>query len=187
MEHEQYEALNDYGTPGYWKLSYLIAVHSGYLPLHCAATCYVMTYSPRQFNRQFGFWQELPSALKLDPSTRTTTYSDALYFWTSLLSKSTKSIVTLPSVGHDLFKSKKSARGNTSKDGSDFKDQDHNVEHTEKSIDTPIANRGEGTVQNDDSNQDSEANFKCRGCKKRKTFVANTSRVALGDSFFNDI
>ena len=52
---------------------------------------------------------------------------------------------------HDSSKSKKSARGNTSKDGSYFEDQDYDVEHIGKSIDSPIASRGEGTVENDDS------------------------------------
>ena len=91
------------------------------------------------------------------------------------------------STGHDLSKSKKSARGNTSKDGSNFEDQDYDVERTSKYIDTPIASRGKGIVENDDSDQDSEANFKHRGCKKCKIFAANTYGVALGDSFFNDI
>ena len=81
----------------------------------------------------------------------------------------------------------KSARGNISKDGSDFEDRDDDVEHTGEFIDTPITSRGEDAVKNDDSDQDSEANFKRRGRKKRKIVAANTSRMALGDSFFNDI
>jgi len=86
-----------------------------------------------------------------------------------------------------LSKSKKSAWGNTSKDRSDFEDQDYDVEHTDELIDTPVASRGEGIIENDDSDQDSKANFKRRGLKKCKIVAANTSRVALGDSFFNDI
>ena len=46
------------------------------------------------------------------------------------------------SVGHDPSKSKKNRRGNTLKDGSDFEDQDSEVEQTEESLDTPIAHRG---------------------------------------------
>ena len=59
------------------------------------------------------------------------------------------------SAGHDLSTSQKSARGYTSKDGSDFKDQHYDVEHTGESIDIPIASRGEGIVEDDDSDQDS--------------------------------
>ena len=40
------ETLNDNGTLGYEKLSYLIPLRSCYLPLHCATTFYVMPYSP---------------------------------------------------------------------------------------------------------------------------------------------
>ena len=87
------------------------------------------------------------------------------------------------SAGHDLYKFKKSARGNISKNGSDFQDRDDDVEHTGKFIDTPVASRGEGVVENDDGDQDSEANFKRRGHKKCKIVAANTSRMALGDNF----
>jgi len=62
---------------------------------------------------------------------------------------------------------KKSARGDTSKDGFDFEDQYYDVEHTGESIDTLIASKGEGTVDNDDSDKDLEANFK-RERKNRK-------------------
>jgi len=91
------------------------------------------------------------------------------------------------SAGHDLSKFKKSARGNISKDGSDFEDRDDDVEHTGEFIDTFVTSRGEGVVENDDSDQDSKANFKRRGRKKRKIVAASTSRMALEDSFFNDI
>lgn len=64
------------------------------------------------------------------------------------------------SVGHDPSKSKKDTNGHTSKEGSDFEDQDSNVEQTDESLDTPIADRGGDTVENDDSDQDSETNFK---------------------------
>ena len=91
------------------------------------------------------------------------------------------------SAGHDPSKSKKSVRGNTSKDGSYFEDQDYDVEYTGKSIDTLVANRGDGIVENDDSDQDSEVNFKRHGRKKRKIVAASTSRMVLEDNFFNDI
>ncbi|KAJ8440053.1 hypothetical protein Cgig2_025532 [Carnegiea gigantea] len=142
LSKNKYETLNDDGTLGYEKLSYLIALRSSYLPLRRAMTFY-----------------ELPGALKLDPHTRPTSYNDALYFWTAILSKNTKFIATLSSrslhlkkfmtkkyqdwwsevtisdlranvgllqqtAGHDPSKSKKNIRGNTSKDGSDFEDQD---------------------------------------------------------------
>ena len=91
------------------------------------------------------------------------------------------------SAGHDLSKFKKSARDNISKDGSDFEDRDDDVEHTGEFIDTPIASRGEDIIENDDSDQDSEANLKRCGRKKCKIVAANTSRMAFEDSFFNDI
>jgi len=97
LSKNKYETLNDNGTLGYEKLSYLIALHSGYLPLHLSVIFYAMPYSPHQFSRQFGFWQELSGTLGLDPCPRTTTYDDASYFWTALISKNTKSIATLPS------------------------------------------------------------------------------------------
>jgi len=169
LSKNKYETLNDDGTLGYEKLSYLIALHSGYLPLHHATTFYVMPYSPYPFSRQFGFWQELLGALKLDPYTRTTSYNDALYFWTAILSKNTKSITMLLSrllhlnklitkkyqdlwsevaisdlranvcllqhnAWHDASKSKKNTMGNTSKEGSNFEDQDSDVEQTNKSL-----------------------------------------------------
>ncbi|KAJ8437698.1 hypothetical protein Cgig2_030720 [Carnegiea gigantea] len=46
------------------------------------------------------------------------------------------------SAGHDPSKSKKNRRGNTSKDRSDFEDQDSDVEQIGESLDTPIADRG---------------------------------------------
>ena len=70
------------------------------------------------------------------------------------------------SEGHDPSKSKKNRRGNTSKDGSDFEDQDSDVERTGEYLDTPAADRGGDTIDNDDSDQDSEANFKRCGHKK---------------------
>ena len=59
------------------------------------------------------------------------------------------------SAGHDPPKSKKNTRGNTSKEGSDFEDQDSDVERTDESLDTPIANRGGDIVENDNSDQNS--------------------------------
>jgi len=97
LSKNKYDTLNDDGTLSYEKLSYLIALRFSYLPLRRAATFYATLYSPHRFSRQFGFWQELPGALKLDPRTRATTYNDALLFWTALLCKNTKSIATLPS------------------------------------------------------------------------------------------
>jgi len=69
------------------------------------------------------------------------------------------------SAGHDPSKSKKNTRGHTSKEGSNFEDQDSDVERTE-SLDTPIADQGGDAIENDDSDQDSEAKFKRRGHKK---------------------
>ncbi|KAJ8435025.1 hypothetical protein Cgig2_013675 [Carnegiea gigantea] len=165
---------------------------------------------------------ELRGALKLHPRTHPTSYNDALYFWTAILSKNTKSIATLPSrslhlnkfitkkyqdwwskvtiddlranvdflqqsAGHDPSKSKKSRRGNTSKDGSDFEDQDSDAERTGESLDTTVADRGGDIIDSDDSDQDSEANFKHHGHKKCNTATANTFSAPLGDSFFNGI
>ena len=42
--------------------------------------------------------------------------------------------------GHDPSKFKKNTRGNTSKDGSNFENQDFEVEWTRESLDTPITN-----------------------------------------------
>jgi len=56
LSKNKYETLNDDGTLGYEKLSYLIALCSGYLPLRRATTFYTMSYSPHQFSRQFRFW-----------------------------------------------------------------------------------------------------------------------------------
>jgi len=95
LSKNKYDTLNEDRTLGYEKLSYLIALRSGYLPLRCAATFYAMRYNPHRFSRQFGFWQELPGVLNLDPRTQTTTYNDGLFFWTALLSMNTKSIATL--------------------------------------------------------------------------------------------
>ncbi|KAJ8434404.1 hypothetical protein Cgig2_002606 [Carnegiea gigantea] len=80
LSENKYEILNDDGTLRYEKLSYLIALRSSFPPLRRATTFY-----------------ELPGALKLDPRTRPTSYNDALYFWTAILSKNTKSIAMLPS------------------------------------------------------------------------------------------
>ncbi|KAJ8443850.1 hypothetical protein Cgig2_010314 [Carnegiea gigantea] len=144
---------------------------------------------------------ELLGALKLDPRTQTTSYNDALYFWIAILSKNTKSIVTLSSrslhlnkfitkkyqnwwskvtisdlranvalfqltTGHDPSKSK-NTRANTSKEGSDFEDQDSDAKQIGESLDTRVANRQGDTIKNDDSDKDSEANFKHRGHKKQ--------------------
>ena len=69
----------------------------------------------------------------------------------------------------------------------DFEDHNYDAERTGESLDAPIADRGGDTIDNDDSDQDSEANFKRHGHKKRKTVTANTSSAPLGDSFFNGI
>jgi len=85
LSKNKYNTLNDDKTLGFEKLSCLIALHSSYQPLHRVTTFYATPYSPHRFSRQFGFWQELPGVLKLDhPYTQTTTYNDALYFWTAL-------------------------------------------------------------------------------------------------------
>ena len=55
LSKNKFEALNDDETFEYEKLSYLIALHSGHLPLRRAMTFYVMPYSPHRFSRQFGF------------------------------------------------------------------------------------------------------------------------------------
>jgi len=109
LSKNKYETSNGDGTLGYEKLSYLIALRSGYPPLHRVVTFYVMPYTTQRFSRQFGFWKELPSVLKLNPSPRTTSYNDALYFWTAILSKNTKSIAMLPSrlLHLDKFMTKK--------------------------------------------------------------------------------
>jgi len=91
------------------------------------------------------------------------------------------------SAGHDLSKSKKSTGGNPLKVGSDFEDQDYDVEHIGEFIDTSVASRRDDIIENDDSDKDLEANFKHPRCKKRKIIVAYTSKVALGDIFFNNI
>jgi len=69
LSKNKYDTLNDDGTLGYKKLSYLIALRSNYLPLRRAAIFYAMPYNPHWFSRQFGFRQQLPGALKLDPRT----------------------------------------------------------------------------------------------------------------------
>jgi len=65
LSKNKYETLNDDRTLGYEKLSYLIALHYGYLPLRRATTFYVLPYSPHRFSRQFCFYQELPGGLNL--------------------------------------------------------------------------------------------------------------------------
>ena len=55
LNKNKYETLNDDGTLGYEKLSYVIALRSSFLPLRGATTFYVMPYSPHRFSRQFGF------------------------------------------------------------------------------------------------------------------------------------
>jgi len=95
LSKNKYEILNNDGTLSYERLSYLIALRSGYLPFPRATIFYVLPYSPHRFSGQFGFWQELPCVLKLNPHTWTTSYNDALYFWIANLSKNTKSIATL--------------------------------------------------------------------------------------------
>ena len=91
------------------------------------------------------------------------------------------------SAGHDLSKSNKNTRGNSSKEGPDFEDQDYDAERTDKSLDTPIIDQGSNTAKNVDSDQASEANFEHHRHKKCKTVIADTSRAPLRDSFFNDI
>ena len=55
LSKNKYETLNDDGTLGYEKLTHLVALCFGYLPLRLPATFYVMPYSPHRFSRQFGF------------------------------------------------------------------------------------------------------------------------------------
>jgi len=71
------------------------------------------------------------------------------------------------STGYDPSKSKKNRRGNTSKDGSYFKDQDSDVERIEDLLILLLLIEGDN-IDNDDSDQDSEANFKRHGHKKCK-------------------
>ena len=89
-------------------------------------------------------------------------------WWSKVTIRDLRANVVLlqQSAGHDLSKSKKSAGGDNSMDGSDFEDQDYDVEHIGEFIDTHVASRGEGIIKNDDSDQDSEANFKRRRRKK---------------------
>jgi len=51
------------------------------------------------------------------------------------------------SARHDPSKSKKNTRGNTSKEGSNFEDQDSDAERIGESLDDLITNRGGDTVE----------------------------------------
>jgi len=56
VSKNKYDTLNNNGTLGYEKLSYLIALRSSYLPFCRAASFYAMSYSPHRLSRQFGSW-----------------------------------------------------------------------------------------------------------------------------------
>ncbi|KAJ8433264.1 LOW QUALITY PROTEIN: hypothetical protein Cgig2_001662 [Carnegiea gigantea] len=89
------------------------------------------------------------------------------------------------SVGYDPSKSKKNTRGHISNDESVSRAKILMLNRL--STDVHLTNRGEDTVENNNSNQDLEVNFKHRARKKCNTVGANTSRLLLGDSFLNDI
>jgi len=81
LNKNKYEILNDNDTLGYEKLNYLIALHVGCLRLHRTMTFYALPYSSYRFSRQFGFYQELTSALKLDRRIQTITNNNAFIFF----------------------------------------------------------------------------------------------------------
>ncbi|KAJ8430754.1 hypothetical protein Cgig2_009059 [Carnegiea gigantea] len=205
LNKNKYKTLNDDRTLGYEKLSCLIALRSHYLPLRRAATFYelpgALKLDPRtwftSYNDALCFWTAILSkntksiAMLSSHSLHLNKFMTKKYqdWWSKMTISDLRANVSLlqQSAGHDPSKSKKNRRGNTSKDGSDFEDQDSKVERIGESLDTPITNRGGDTIDNDDSNQVQKLTLNVVGIKKCNTVAANTSSAALGDSFFNGI
>ena len=85
LSKNKYKTLNDDGTLGYEKLSYLIALCSGYLPLRRVVTFYVMPYSSHLFSRNLGsgksYQLHLSLTLALEPQHTMMPYTFGLAFY----------------------------------------------------------------------------------------------------------
>jgi len=91
------------------------------------------------------------------------------------------------SARHDPSKSKKSTRGNTSKDGSNFEDSDYDAEHAGESMILLFPVKERALLKMMTVTKIQKLTLNIVGAKKCKIVATNTSKVALGDSFFNDI
>ena len=62
------------------KVSYLISLRDGFLPIHHGVAFYIEPYSPHRFSRQFGFYHGILGMLLGDPRTQAVSYEDALRY-----------------------------------------------------------------------------------------------------------
>ncbi|KAJ8426680.1 hypothetical protein Cgig2_018771 [Carnegiea gigantea] len=193
LSKNKYEILNDDATLGYEKLSYLIALRytciysadnlvSG--RMYLVHLTFVLgphpTMMPCTFGLPFLFKNTKSTAMLPSISLHLNKFMTKKYqdWWSNVTISDPRANVGLlqKSAGYDPSK------GHVLKDESDFDDQDSDADQTNESSDIQIANRGFRG-----SDQDSKANFKHRGYKKRRTVAANTYGLLRGDSFFNNI
>ncbi|KAL0287735.1 UNVERIFIED_CONTAM: hypothetical protein Scaly_2755100 [Sesamum calycinum] len=67
--------------------NYFLAIRSTYLTLHQGSKFIIKPYSPHRFERQFGYYQDVPGTLKYD--TRAASLEEGLRYWhLCVLSKS---------------------------------------------------------------------------------------------------
>lgn len=94
--------LFDDGNLNRKEFSYLISLRSGYLPVRRADDFYIEPYLPHRFSRQFGFCQDIPSALARAVSDRKVSYNHALRHWRLLLFQGSNSRVCAPYLSLDV-------------------------------------------------------------------------------------
>ena len=80
------------------RLGYFMSLHSGYLSLRCEDHCIVESYSPHQFSRRFGFYQNIPGDLKKRIQ------KELYQYYQSFTCSNTSSIVLIPSSSTDFEK-----------------------------------------------------------------------------------
>ncbi|KAL2897225.1 Protein Hook-like protein 3 [Bienertia sinuspersici] len=99
--------LFDDGNLDHTQMSYLSSLRSGYVTLRHYDSFFIEPYLPYRFSRQFGFCQDIPSAITRKVQDRSNvSYEKVLMFWKLLLFQGSMSRVCAPCLSLDWHKLK---------------------------------------------------------------------------------
>ncbi|KAL2943460.1 Tropomyosin-1 [Bienertia sinuspersici] len=99
--------LFDDGNLDHTQMSYLSSLRSGYVSLRHYDSFFIEPYLPYRFSRQFGFCQDIPSAITRKVQDRSNvSYEKVLMFWKLLLFQGSMSRVCAPCLSLDWHKLK---------------------------------------------------------------------------------
>ncbi|KAL2942840.1 Tropomyosin [Bienertia sinuspersici] len=99
--------LFDDGNLDHTQMSYLSSLRSGYVSLRHYDSFFIEPYLPYRFSRQFGFCQDIPSAITRKVQDRSNvSYEKVLMFWKLLLFQGSMSRVCAPCLSLNWHKLK---------------------------------------------------------------------------------